>query len=145
MIENIKNNFILNTITPFFKQQPLKSYIVGGYLRDCLLGRESSDIDIVVDKGQANPCAKQLADSINGYFVELDSINNIYRVVFEDKINYVDIADCAGNSIEDDLKKLSELVNDPSANLIKTPNISASIPQLKAAITAITVWMPKPL
>ena len=39
--------------------------------------------------------------------------------------------------IEDDLKKLSELVNDPSANLIKTPNISASIPQLKAAITEL--------
>ena len=111
MIENIKNNFILNTITPFFKQQPLKSYIVGGYLRDCLLGRESSDIDIVVDKGQANPCAKQLADSINGYFVELDSVNNIYRVVFEDKINYVDIADCAGNSIEDDLKRRDFTIN----------------------------------
>ncbi len=39
--------------------------------------------------------------------------------------------------VEDDLKKLSELVNDPSANIIKTPNISASIPQLKAAIAEL--------
>lgn len=35
---------------------------------------------------------------------------------------------------EDALSKLGELVKTPSANLIKTPNISASIPQLKNAI-----------
>ncbi|WP_334082851.1 NADP-dependent isocitrate dehydrogenase [Helicobacter typhlonius] len=36
--------------------------------------------------------------------------------------------------VEDALTLLGELVKEPSANLIKTPNISASIPQLKAAI-----------
>ncbi len=36
--------------------------------------------------------------------------------------------------IEDELALLGELVNKPDANLIKTPNISASIPQLKATI-----------
>lgn len=36
--------------------------------------------------------------------------------------------------IKDSLKELGELVNTPNANLIKTPNISASIPQLKATI-----------
>ena len=35
---------------------------------------------------------------------------------------------------EDALKKLADLVQQSEANLIKTPNISASIPQLKAAI-----------
>lgn len=35
---------------------------------------------------------------------------------------------------EDALEMLSKLVNEPSAVIIKTPNISASIPQLKAAI-----------
>lgn len=39
--------------------------------------------------------------------------------------------------IQDDLKKLSLLVNTESTNLIKTPNISASIPQLKAAISEL--------
>ena len=34
----------------------------------------------------------------------------------------------------DDLKMLAGLTQDPSANIIKLPNISASIPQLKAAI-----------
>lgn len=36
--------------------------------------------------------------------------------------------------IADDLAELGELVNQPDANIIKLPNISASIPQLKATI-----------
>jgi isocitrate dehydrogenase len=36
--------------------------------------------------------------------------------------------------IEDELARLSEVVKTPEANIIKLPNISASIPQLKAAI-----------
>lgn len=36
--------------------------------------------------------------------------------------------------INDDLKELGELAKTPEANIIKLPNISASIPQLKAAI-----------
>ncbi|MFT4636194.1 MAG: isocitrate dehydrogenase [Arenicella sp.] len=36
--------------------------------------------------------------------------------------------------VDDALAELGELVLDPSANVIKTPNISASIPQIKAAI-----------
>ncbi len=37
----------------------------------------------------------------------------------------------------DDLKMLAGLTQDPSANIIKLPNISASIPQLKAAIAEL--------
>ncbi len=39
--------------------------------------------------------------------------------------------------ISDDLAALGELVKDPEANIIKLPNISASIPQLKAAIAEL--------
>ena len=38
------------------------------------------------------------------------------------------------NGYKDELTLLGNLVEMPDANLIKTPNISASIPQLKAAI-----------
>jgi len=38
---------------------------------------------------------------------------------------------------ENDLEFLSKLVKDPNANIIKLPNISASIPQLKKAITEL--------
>jgi len=36
--------------------------------------------------------------------------------------------------VEDSLGNLGQLVNKPEANIIKLPNISASVPQLKAAI-----------
>jgi isocitrate dehydrogenase len=40
----------------------------------------------------------------------------------------------AGRKLPDDLRELGELVKQPAANIIKLPNISASIPQLQAAI-----------
>jgi len=39
--------------------------------------------------------------------------------------------------ISDDLAELGELVKEPAANVIKLPNISASVPQLKAAIVEL--------
>lgn len=111
MIEKIEDNFILKTITPFFEKQKADSYIVGGFLRDCLLNRESCDVDIVVTKNKARLTAKQLADTIDGYFVELDEVNNIYRVIFADKVHYVDIADCFADSIEEDLKRRDFTIN----------------------------------
>ena len=39
--------------------------------------------------------------------------------------------------INDDLLELGELAKTPEANIIKLPNISASIPQLKAAIAEL--------
>ena len=43
----------------------------------------------------------------------------------------------AGQQQNDDLAELGELATMPEANIIKLPNISASIPQLKAAITEL--------
>ena len=37
-------------------------------------------------------------------------------------------------AVADDLAELGKLVRTPEANVIKLPNISASVPQLKAAI-----------
>ena len=39
--------------------------------------------------------------------------------------------------VEDALTQLGELAKKPEANIIKLPNISASVPQLKAAITEL--------
>ena len=39
--------------------------------------------------------------------------------------------------VEDNLAKLGELTQSPDANIIKLPNISASVPQLKAAIAEL--------
>jgi isocitrate dehydrogenase len=39
--------------------------------------------------------------------------------------------------ISDDLAELGALTQDPAANIVKLPNVSASVPQLKAAITEL--------
>ena len=39
--------------------------------------------------------------------------------------------------VEDALQQLGELAKKPEANIIKLPNISASVPQLKAAIAEL--------
>ena len=111
MNNNIHDNLIIKTIMPVAKKYNEHVYVVGGFLRDCLLGIDSSDVDIVVAKGHGKEFAQNLANEINGYFVELDTINNIYRVVFADKTNYIDIADCTGESIEEDLKRRDFTIN----------------------------------
>ena len=42
-----------------------------------------------------------------------------------------------GQGLSDDLAELGRLVETPDANIIKLPNISASIPQLKACIAEL--------
>ena len=43
----------------------------------------------------------------------------------------------ADRRVPDDLGELGELARTPHANIIKLPNISASVPQLKAAIAEL--------
>ena len=43
----------------------------------------------------------------------------------------------AFNLVPDDLDYLGKLTKEPSANIIKLPNISASLPQMKAAIAEL--------
>lgn len=111
MISKIEQNSIVKTLRQFFQNKNEHAYIVGGYLRNCMLNIHSCDIDIVTPKGTAKALTQQFADTINGYFIELDNINNIYRVVFENKIDYIDIADCTGDSIEEDLKRRDFTIN----------------------------------
>ena len=39
--------------------------------------------------------------------------------------------------VEDELAKLGELAKTPSANIVKLPNVSASVPQLNACIAEL--------
>lgn len=111
MIDKINNNYIIKTIKPVIKKTKERSFIVGGFVRDCILEKDSCDVDLVVEKGHAKTFSKLLADEINGYFVELDDINKIYRVVFHDKMHYLDIADCTGSCMEEDLKRRDFTIN----------------------------------
>jgi len=67
-----------------------------------------------------------------GIDVEVSDISLPSRILanFPDKLS-------ADQKVEDALAELGKLVHNPDANIIKLPNISASVPQLKAAIDEI--------
>jgi poly(A) polymerase len=57
-----------------------QGYIVGGFIRDWLLGRKTNDIDIAVS-GDAITIAREANKEIGGKFVLLNDVNNVARVV----------------------------------------------------------------
>lgn len=89
---------------------PPQAYLVGGAVRDGLLGRQSDylDLDFVVPEG-AIEAARQLSQRYQAGFVILDASREIARVVFPDMT--VDFALQEGESLEADLRRRDFTVN----------------------------------
>lgn len=107
--DKITENTIITELMPYLANT--QTYLVGGFLRDFFLGKESCDIDFVVPKGEARALAIKMAERMDAHFVALDEVNNIYRVVMSDKVTYVDIADCECKDIFEDLKRRDFTIN----------------------------------
>ncbi len=71
---------LLAKISHLLAIQKKQGYIVGGFIRDWLLKRETNDIDIAVSS-DAVTIARKVAEEVGGKFVLLDDVNNIARVV----------------------------------------------------------------
>jgi len=82
----------------------LEAYVVGGSVRDALLGRAMRDLDIAVDR-DAMAFARRVAGAFGGHFVPLDDERVIARIVLDGAdVSYMDIAQLQG-SLEDDLRR----------------------------------------
>ncbi len=81
---------------------PKGSYLVGGFIRDIILGRktEKLDVDIVVPLN-AIEIGRKIADNIGSRFIVLDKKREVVRI-FLNNI-YIDIANQVSSSIEGDL------------------------------------------
>jgi poly(A) polymerase len=97
-------------IARFLTEEGIPSFLVGGFLRDTLLGRDTADIDIAID-GDALGAAQQMAESLDGHYLLLDSENGIGRVALSNSnIDYdipklyIDFSSLRG-TIENDLSK----------------------------------------
>ena len=94
---------IIDKIYNFCQRKKLKSYFVGGFLRDLLLNKETKDIDVVISTSDTVcKIAKEFSYKIRGSLVRLDEKNDIYRVVYNKRI-YVDFSKMRGGNIENDL------------------------------------------
>jgi putative nucleotidyltransferase with HDIG domain len=81
-------------------------YLVGGVVRDALLGRPTHDVDIVV-AGDALALARALAHDLPGTFVPMDEGMGIARVVWRGEGGRweIDLAPLQGETLEQDLAR----------------------------------------
>jgi poly(A) polymerase len=86
------------------------AWIVGGALRDELLGREVTDIDIAVE-GDPEAAARELAAELRGPVFSLSESFGAWRVVDRRSGRVYDFAPLQGDTIEEDLAKRDFTVN----------------------------------
>lgn len=88
------------------------AHLVGGYVRDRLLGRVPREVDLVVS-GDGLAAARQLADALGGAFHPLDAERGVGRVVLSMPQGRlaVDVASLQGRDLEEDLRRRDFTVN----------------------------------
>ena len=87
-----------------------RSWTVGGALRDELLGREVTDIDITVE-GDPESAARALAAELRGPVFRLSEAFGAWRVVDRASGRIYDFAPLQGATIEEDLRKRDFTIN----------------------------------
>ena len=92
-------NEIIYSLREFFVSRSIPAYIVGGYLRDNLLGIEAQDVDVVA-RCDPMELGMELANRLNGSFIPLDKYRGIVRIVTRPSGKVVDLASF-NKSIED--------------------------------------------
>jgi putative nucleotidyltransferase with HDIG domain len=119
---DIRTRQILQQTAQYFATQQRQAYLVGGSLRNMLLGEACSDWDIVV-AGEAHRLARQLADILGGYYARLHDKASRVIVKAETGDITLDIASLHGQSLEADLRTRDFTVNALAAPLDETLSI----------------------
>lgn len=125
VIDKIKSDKILSEITKLFPENSI--YLVGGMVRDYLMGKNSFDRDLIVTGIEAKIFAQKLHEHFDSALIPLDEENNIYRVVIKDSDNIhepqmIDVTNPVENSLERDLMRRDLTINAIAIN-IKTGEI----------------------
>jgi putative nucleotidyltransferase with HDIG domain len=102
---------LLAEVRAALNRRAVEAYVVGGTVRDWLLGRDCLDIDLAV-RGDGHGLAVEVADELGGRFVSLDEPLGMGRIVWPAR-GYltVDLASLRGPDIESDLTQRDFTVN----------------------------------
>jgi hypothetical protein len=85
------------------------AYLVGGCVRDLLLGRTPTDYDIVFLE-DPDACTRMLAAAVGGRVVEIGkSVYRLWRVVTAKEV--IDVAPAAGANLTEDLRQRDFTIN----------------------------------
>jgi tRNA nucleotidyltransferase/poly(A) polymerase len=99
---------MINIPSHIFPRTP-GAYLVGGSIRDCLLGNPPTDYDVVVSEN-AEKYARQIASNLTGRMIKIGKPGQtIMRVVSQGIV--VDISSLNGKTIADDLLKRDFSIN----------------------------------
>jgi len=135
IVESIKENNWGFLVT----ELPEESILVGGYIRDLLMGNRNQllDIDIVVPENALDIC-KKIAKKFKCKFVALDETRNVGRIIFKGFV--IDIACRVGQTIIQDLESRDFTINsigfdlhqrkiiDPQCGLIDLSRLKLNCP-----------------
>jgi len=111
---------LLTRVRDLLSAAGTQAYLVGGYLRDALLGEETQDIDIAV-AADALEVARAIAGQLGGKYVVLDESAGVARVVLpsDDSTErrwYVDFSTLQGD-IRADLQRRDFTIDAMALNL----------------------------
>jgi poly(A) polymerase len=81
---------LLAALDRFFAAREVRAYVVGGFLRDAILGREVHDVDISL-AGDPLALGPGLADALGGSYFPLAEAQQVARVVLPDAALHVDL------------------------------------------------------
>ncbi|MBN1656825.1 MAG: HD domain-containing protein [Anaerolineae bacterium] len=100
-------------IVAWLAAHDVEAYLVGGVVRDWLLGRPTYDLDLVVD-GDGLAIARRLANSFSGAYYPLDAERLVGRAILRDEERgdlVVDVASLRGRDLAADLADRDFAVN----------------------------------
>ena len=119
---------LLTSISRFLAEEGIPSYLVGGFVRDMLLGRDTADIDIAL-AADALAVAPGVAAALNGKYIPLDKENGVGRVVLPINKWYIDFTTLQGD-IEQDLARRDFTIDAMAIQLDKKVEITLSAERL---------------
>ena len=84
IIHEIERSIVFYDWEFILSSLPSGSFLVGGYIRDLILGRLNSviDVDIIVPKN-AIEIGKKIAYTFEGKFIILDDKRDVVRIIFK--------------------------------------------------------------
>ncbi len=110
IIDKLERSIKFYNWYPVLSFLPKGSYLVGGYIRDIILGRVTKEIDVdIVVPQNAIEIGKKISENIESKFIILDQKREVVRII----LNHIsiDIANQISSRIEGDLSSRDFSIN----------------------------------
>jgi poly(A) polymerase len=119
-------NCLLSQLKKISIENNTKIFIVGGYIRDLIIGRPNNDIDCVI-MGNDNRIIEILAEKLKKKAIKLGDKHKLYRIVDNKNNITIDFTYMNGETIEQDLFKRDFTINSIAVDITDLDNYEGKI------------------